>query len=529
MLEKAFPIDFVRQVLEQTLLEEHIKKPKEYFGGQDQVNLFSFYEQLQKESEVNRFTEIYRDLVDQQNRTGLIMNGTLVAPENPTITNLNQCTIIPMSFTCSFRVKLGDRDSTINTINNLIKTLKGRKQDIAMLDNGSLFKVGTLGNNINGKPKISQGDYIGDFENITINKTWVEDSGSETVMKSQFITPEVGFPHFTKTILLVSAMPPMEVEVTTLTITPHPTNYRVSYEVSGTGLTIKIQVIGGELIDDDITLAYAYKYVTNRTQNVRTKIANLVSQGFENNTTVDSYLYCKIGNKLCTIQRDLQGFWEEIIDDSEHKDIPFPSDHNSFEKFKLSMSFDSIRCDEPRNLDANEYCVISFGGSATLVNESVLVGNELTKLGIVKKSIKADTPIDFTSQTIAWLEPLEMPSGNNADTKLNQLISNNFVNNSHTNSLSISLQYTFIVDKNIEFLKQAFKYGRYGIQGTLANNYNDGISPNIIYEIKEIWSAWGEVDIVQFIAKIIESVDIENTESDTLSITIPFQVQGENN
>ena len=87
---RSFPIDFVRQVIEQTLLEEKIKEPNKYFGGDSQVKLFSFYEQLQKDDEVNRYVEIYRDLTEQQNRTGLIMNGTIIAPENPTITNVNQ-------------------------------------------------------------------------------------------------------------------------------------------------------------------------------------------------------------------------------------------------------------------------------------------------------------------------------------------------------------------------------------------------------------------------------------------------------
>ena len=172
MLEKAFPIDFVRQVLEQTLFEEHCKNPKKYFGGESQVNIFSFYEQLDKDEEVDRYVEIYRDLVDQQNRTGLIMNGTIIAPENPTITNIHQSLIIPMSFTCSFRVKLENRDSAISTINNLIKKLKGRKQDIAMFENGKLLKVGTIANAVDGVPITLAGDFIGKkASNLTINES----------------------------------------------------------------------------------------------------------------------------------------------------------------------------------------------------------------------------------------------------------------------------------------------------------------------------------------------------------------------
>ena len=119
---KGMAIDFVRQVIVQTLEQEHMLHPNDFYGGDSQVNLFSFYEQLQKEEQVKRYVERYKDLIDQENRTGLIMNGTLIAPENPTITNINQCLIIPMSFTCSFRVTLGDRDLPLLT--TLSKNLK---------------------------------------------------------------------------------------------------------------------------------------------------------------------------------------------------------------------------------------------------------------------------------------------------------------------------------------------------------------------------------------------------------------------
>ena len=58
---KTFPIDFVRQILEQKLLEEHIKNVN-LFGGKEQVAITSFYEQLKSQDEVDRFIETYRDL-----------------------------------------------------------------------------------------------------------------------------------------------------------------------------------------------------------------------------------------------------------------------------------------------------------------------------------------------------------------------------------------------------------------------------------------------------------------------------------
>ena len=46
---KTMSIDYVRELIENTLAEEHEKNPN-FFGGKNQVNLFSFYEQLQKDS-----------------------------------------------------------------------------------------------------------------------------------------------------------------------------------------------------------------------------------------------------------------------------------------------------------------------------------------------------------------------------------------------------------------------------------------------------------------------------------------------
>lgn len=440
MINMAFPIDFVRQVIEQTLLEESIKDTT-LFGGKNQVNLFSFYEQLQKEDEINRYVEIYRDLTDQQNRSGLIMNGTIIAPENPTITNLYSHLIIPMSFTCTFRVKLGDRDNAINTINNLIKVLKGRKQDMVEFDNGKIFKLGVIGNRISIQPDIACGDFLVD--------------------------------------------------------NPSPS----------------------QIFD------------TNYFESV---IAGLQAKGISNNLkNGDYFYYSKIGGrnmKVFVAQKQVENnttSYATIIDDGTHANVIFPPEHNGINgRYKLSMSFDSIRCDEPRNLNANEYCVISFGGSATLVDANTRLGNDLVKVGIAKKKVLADPVITINGNT-EWLEPLEQPSSNSANTMNNLLKSSNFLTNTHTDSLAVSRQYTFVADY-YGIVGEWYNYARYGTRVNGTNiNYTNGVSPNLIYNVIEVISFWGNVYVNESSCKIIESIDIENTESDVESITIPFQVQGE--
>lgn len=434
---KIFPIDFIRQALEQELLKEHIKNPN-YFGGTNQVNLFSFYEQLKTQDEVDRFVENYRELSEQQNRTGLILNGVLVSPENPSITNIYSSLIIPMTFTCSFRCMLENRDQAIETINNLIEELKGRKVDIAQLKctdlNGKTcykpFVVGTIGEN-DGAPKLRNGDYLGDFNS------------------------------------------------------------------------------------------------QNLQSQISAKLLALYNLGVTYNIAETYWFYANIDGVLSVLYW-LNNSWTPIVDDGTYPNVIFPPEHDSFEKYKLSFSFDAIRCDEPRNLNANEYCEITFSGSATLVSNGVALGNDLLKIFVSKIGYMAETFVSFddiqSENKYAWLEPLEMPSGSNANTKLNQLVSNRFKTNTHTDSLTLTLQYTFILDRNISLLNQWFNYARYGTQGLTVND----ITPNLIYGINELWCSWGDFEVKEIKAKIVENIDIENTESDTLTLSVTMQIQGDN-
>lgn len=444
---RTFPIEFVRQTLEQKLYQEHLLDLN-FFGGKNQMSLCSFYEQLKGQDDVDRFVETFRDLTDQQNRMGLIGNGVIVSPENPTYTNLYSALIIPLSFNCDIRCTLENRDQMIWTINNLIDKLKGRKVDIAQLDcvddNGKHyaqpFVVGTLGQN-DGVSAIKKGDYIGKIETITQQNS----------------------------------------------------------------LTTQVNAILTQLNTDGVDTAH---YGT------------------------DIYFYAEYQGKLRVITLyPASPAWVFTDNDGTRHDVIFPPEHTSFEKYKLSLSFDSIRCDEPRNLNSNEYCDVSFSGSATLVNASVQLGNDLLKISITKSKIVAETNVDFESMQnnpTWWLEPLEMPSGLNANTNPFQLASNLFKTNSHTDSYALTLQYTFVYDSSISFLRQLFNYARYGTYPNDTITYND-ITPNIIYKVVEIWSSWGEYEPKEIKTKLVENVDVENTESDTLTLSLTMQIQGDNN
>lgn len=420
---KTMSIDYIRELIENTLEEEHLKN-HDYFGGKDQVNLFSFYEQLQEDYEVDRYTELYRDLVNQQNRSGLIMNGTIVAPENPQMMNTHNHTIIPLTYNVSFRVALKDRDLALATIDNLFKVLKGRKQDVAEIENGKLLEVGTIANNVSGTPTLESGCFIGELADM-------QDINSEVTAKL-----------------------------------------------------------------NEIRTAFGNDVVFNGT-----------------------YYYFEFDSKIYKTIHDADT-------DTWSLDETFEYSGMLFTKNKVSISFDSIRIDEPKTLNAQEYITIMFGGSATLTDGNVVLGNQLTKVGIKKYKVQAQTDIAITD-TYHWLEPLEIPSGLGISGEISQLASHNFIQNTHNDGIKATIDYSFVLDFAEPLIKQWWKYARYGIQGTHTDSYSNGVSPNMLYQVREIWSSWGNIEVYDFIAKATDNIDIENTESDALTIRITLDIQRE--
>ena len=529
---KVFPIDFVRQALEQKMLIEHLANPN-YFGGKNQVSILSFYEQLKSPDEVDRFVETYRDLTEQQNRTGLILNGVLVSPENPTITNLYSSLIIPMSWTCSLRCTLENRDQSLETINNLIGKLKGRKVDIAQLkckdENNKTyyapFVVGTIGQN-EGETKLKNGDFIGTIlyeGNISDKLLSYFDALELTNNNTNYMYCEYENKIKVINVGKGSALSPLETTVIDYDTDnrDYITNVYIKIKdyfqytsllkplLNGNSGTVRLNFYNDTYADVECDAEIIkYEYVDGYpeiTINLKTK-ERYKDDDLEEITNPTCELYYKS--------------YDFVEDDGTYGDIIFPQEHESFEKYKLSFSFDAIRCDEPRNLNGKEYCELSFGGSATLVNNSVKLGNDLIKVGIKRNNIIKSNGSNAFNDAFEYLEPLEMPSGNNANTQISQLVSNHFKTNTHTDGIALTLQYTFIADESFNLINKWFDYARYGDQSY--------ITPNIIYSVNEIWSSWGNYVVKNIKTKLVENVEIENTESDTLTLSVNMQIQGDN-
>ena len=529
MLE-TYPIEFVRQAIEQTLYEQHLKNPN-YFGGKGQMAIVSYFQQLRNGAEVNRYVECFNDIAKQQNRTDLIGIGIVDTNDNPTITNLYSCLIVPMEWKCGIRVQLENRAEMVQTLNNLTKELKGIKLDMAQLkgldENGkpyvTPFVVGTVGYN-EGAPKLENGNYIGSVENaaeITDNIEYYGhigidvDNGAEWVYCEHDSKLKVGLKG--KGGLLSSE---------SIVIN--------SFETVGTKVVASVTVFSDDPYQNIPLIYGAECTLTLKDEQDNTYESECVCK-FKSITQnqhgyVDVTFECVCndatqGYLQSVTQADIRVYkvlYSFISDDGSYPNIIFPPEHTSFEKFKLSISFDAMRCNTPKSLNGKEYCTIFFGGAATLVNNGVKLGNDLMKISVHTKCIEGQA--DYTNPTEYYLEPLEMPSGNNINTKVNQLVSNNFKTNSHADALSITKQFTFICDETNPLLEKWYDYGR---DGDIVQAKN-GVSPNMIYATTEYYCSWGNYKKKTRLTKIIESVDTENTESDTMTLSITMQVQGEN-
>lgn len=427
---KNYPIEFVRQIIVQRLFMNKGDDPN-LIGGDKDVNLMSFFEQVKTQEELDRYVKNWQALVDEQNRDTHIVNGIVATQENPTITNLYNCLIIPMTWNCIFRCKLKDMDLVVNSVSKLIESLKGRKQDIAEFEDGSLYMVGTIGNY--SDTHIRKCDYIGS-------------ANDQDTLKNQ-LSP------------IISSL--------------------------GTkGFSIAIRQI--------VSISYF------ESANEKIKLVQIAKQP-QRPTTY------------------------EFVED--FKELVEPPESNVVGKYKVSMSCDAIRVDTPTTINGEEYVNVSFSGSATIVNDKVKLGNDLVHIRVKRDKVIMNGTATTFSEDALYLEPLEMPSGNNISTQSNQISTNNFKNNHHNDSITPALQYTFICDDDNLLLRNLYDYGRYGIV-----NYDTtyGVSPNIIYEIKEVYSSWGKVNVKPYNAKIIDNVEIENNEADVLTISITFAVQGGN-
>lgn len=201
--------------------------------------------------------------------------------------------------------------------------------------------------------------------------------------------------------------------------------------------------------------------------------------------------------------------------DYEMSNLTLVCEHDKCEFYKLDLSFDSIRIDNPNTLNKDDFCVIMLGGSATLCSANVMLGNDLVQVGIRKYK---ENGVVLENQEYEWIEPLDMPNDYKTDILAYGLLDNGFKGSEHIQGYSSDISYSFIIDKESQFIYDTYRQTRYLTSTT----------PNTIYQIMEVWSSFGNIEKNIFIAKMTNGVKVDKGDNDVLSLSIPFSIVGEN-
>lgn len=225
-------------------------------------------------------------------------------------------------------------------------------------------------------------------------------------------------------------------------------------------------------------------------------------------------LYALIG---MSTKRKLYSF--DVIFDNNGgytmSNLTLVGEHDKCEFYKLDLSFDSIRIDNPNTLNKDDFCVIMLGGSATLCSANVMLGNDLVQVGIRKYK---ENGVVLEDQEYEFVEPLDMPNDYKTDILSYGLLDNGFKGSEHIQGYSSDISYSFIIDKESSFIYDTYRQTRYLTSTT----------PNTIYQIMEVWSSFGNIEKNIFIAKMTNGVKVDKGDNDVLSLSIPFSIVGEN-
>lgn len=209
----------------------------------------------------------------------------------------------------------------------------------------------------------------------------------------------------------------------------------------------------------------------------------------------------------------------DVIFDNEGdyvmRNLTLIGEHDDCELYKLDLSFDSIRIDNPNTLNKDDFCVIMLGGSATLCSANVMLGNDLVQVGIRKYK---ENGVVLENQKYELIEPLDMPNDYKTDIFSYGLLNNGFKGSEHIQGYSSDISYSFIIDKESKFIYNTYRQTRYLTSTT----------PNTVYQIMEVWSSFGNIEKNIFIAKMTNGVKVDKGDNDVLSLSIPFSIVGEN-
>jgi hypothetical protein len=174
--------------------------------------------------------------------------------------------------------------------------------------------------------------------------------------------------------------------------------------------------------------------------------------------------------------------------------------------YKLSLSFDGIQSQEPYINNGVDRVFLFFGGSATVVQSKVSLGND-----IVLNTIQ----VGKNTGTLYTVEPTEIPASLSVSDDTFQTYANGYRTQDRNLAIGNKMAYSFIYDNTIALYNDLYTYSRFG---TNASTYAQQI-----FTIKEYRYSFGVLTTNTFYAKLGD-VATSNTNGDVMTISVNFKV-----
>jgi hypothetical protein len=174
--------------------------------------------------------------------------------------------------------------------------------------------------------------------------------------------------------------------------------------------------------------------------------------------------------------------------------------------YKLSLSFDGIQSQEPYINNGVDRVFLFFGGSATVVEHKVSLGND-----IILNTIQ----VGKNTGTIFTVEPTEIPASLSVSDDTFQTYANGYRTQDRNLAIGNKMAYSFIYDNTIALYNDLYTYSRFG---TNASTYAQQI-----FTIKEYRYSFGVLTTNTFYAKLGD-VATSNTNGDVMTISVNFKI-----
>jgi hypothetical protein len=431
----------------------------------ESVFLASFYEQIKGEEAIARYVDELKELIALQNQEKSKSNykalGIVSQSGNANIVNIKQNYILPFDFQVRFDIELTDRDYVLDKIKDMILATKGRKYDLALQDDGGVLVFGEPNtfNDLHSLPVAFNNAYFRFTDSnptfsVQFERNFVLTKDTQNV---DFTTYYIYNNEFRKGTYKHEGW-------TTLSST------LIAYNAT----TEKKEVV----IADSTQLSSALTAFLNDSGRTNRGVLRVI----QTSPSTTNYYSVFLGNKVVNITN--LGVVPQF--------------------YKLSLSFNTIQSQEPYITNGLDRVFLFFGGSVTIADGNVGMGNDIVRFTIQEGK---DTG------TIYVVEPTEIPSSLAVTDDSFQTWNTGYRTTDRNMTIDNKINYAFVYDRNNTLYNYLYQYARFG--GGITN-------PNTIYTIREYRYAFGVLNIDKFYAKLGE-VQFSNTNGDVMTLSVAFK------